>query len=101
MRYRKVPKIVEAMQVKDIISGTTWPYWLKQNIKSGKLHVGRQSVNVVIGQQVKIAGMADWIAYDSYQQMVYFVSKRTMETDYEPFPENKPAGDQGTHQRLA
>lgn len=95
MKFRKRPKLVEASQVKDIVSGTTWPYWLREAISAGKIHVQQDSVNVIVGRQIKVAWMDDWIAYDPQQQMVYCVSKRTMATDYEQLSEET---DQGTQQ---
>lgn len=92
MRFRKRPKVVEAIQVRDIISGATWPFWLIESMNAGKCTVEQDAVGVIISGKIKRAWMNDWIAYDSYQQMIYAVSQRTMASDYEAVPDDATSG---------
>ena len=83
MRFRKKPKLVEAVQVKDIIGGSPWPDWFQKALMDEKISVQKNSLTTHIGRQVKTAQALDWIAYDIAQEMVYVVTDRTLKADYE------------------
>lgn len=89
MRFRKRPKIVMAAQVKDILSGEAWPHWLQKAASAGKIHIEKHRVSIVIGEKIKTGRPDDWIAYDTEQQMVYHVSSRVMDMDYETIPDDE------------
>lgn len=83
MRFRKRPKIVEAIPVANILAGDRHPYWLTRGIRAGKVVIGPTSVNIIIARNVKHMIGQDWIAHDMVQDMVYGISRRTMAEDYE------------------
>jgi hypothetical protein len=83
MRFRKRPKVVEAIKIRDILAGDAWPPWLKRAVQDGKIHINNGAVMTIIGRQIKTARPDDWITYDMEQDMVYRVSGPTMESDYE------------------
>lgn len=83
MRLRKKPKLVDAVQVKDILANSPWPDWLQRAVTAGKITVQRECLTTHIGRQIKTAYATDWIAYDIAQQMVYCVTDRTIQSDYE------------------
>jgi len=82
MRFRKRPKIVEAMPVENILAGDRHPYWLTRSIKLGKVIITQYKVSVITLNQVKNM-TTGFIAWDPVQEMVYAVSRRTMQDDYE------------------
>lgn len=92
MRFRKRPKVVEAMRVADIVGGDAKPRWLTRAIQNGKIHIANGLVMTLIGRQIKTARAEDWITYDIEQDMVYRVSGPTMETDYEAIDHEIPHG---------
>lgn len=89
MRFKKRPKIVEAAQVKDILSGDAWPHWLQKAASAGKIHIEKERVSIVIGEKIKAGRPDDWIVYDTEQRMVYHVSSRVMDMDYEPLKDDQ------------
>ncbi len=92
MRFRKRPKVVEAMRVSDITAGNAQPRWLTRAVQDGKIHISNGCVMTLIGRQIKTARPEDWITYDTEQDMVYRVSGPTMETDYEVIDNEIPHG---------
>lgn len=89
MRFRKKPKLVDAIQVKEIIENSPWPDWLRKAISAGKISIQATSVTTHIGRQMKVAHALDWIAYDIAQEMVYCVTDRTLKADYDALPEKE------------
>lgn len=83
MRFRKRPKIVEAVSVQNILAGDKHPYWLTRAINSGKVHITKYKIMVVTPGQVRTIDASGWIAHDIVQDMVYTITRRTMEADYE------------------
>ncbi len=83
MRFRKRPKIVEAIPVANILGGDKHPYWLQRAIRAAKVVITEYNVTVIIAKQVKVMTRFDYIAYDTAQDMVYGISRRTMAEDYE------------------
>lgn len=90
MRFRKRPKIVEAVPVSNILAGDRHPYWLTRAVKAGKVHITQHKVLVVTANQAKNVDNNGWIAHDIVQDMVYGVSRRTMEADYEQIESSLP-----------
>lgn len=82
MRFRKRPKIVEAIPVDNILAGDRHPYWLTRSIKLGKIFIGEHTVTVATANQMKRM-TTGFIAWDPVQEMVYAISNRTMTEDYE------------------
>lgn len=83
MRFRKRPKIVEAVAVSNILAGDRHPYWLTRAVKAGKVHITEYKVLVMTANQAKNVDNNGFIAHDIVQDMVYGISRRTMEADYE------------------
>lgn len=82
MRFRKRPKIVEAIPVENILAGDKHPYWLTRSIKAGKVVITQYKVSVITTNQLK--NMTNgFLAWDPVQEMVYGISNRTMHNDYE------------------
>lgn len=84
MRFRKRPKIVDAVLVSDCLSGTKMPDWFIFRLRCGKLKIVDGGVNIIIGNSLKQMHPRDWIAYDLVQGIAYGISQRTMAEDYEP-----------------
>lgn len=82
MRFRKRPKIVEAIPVENILAGDRHPYWLTRSINVGKVFVSEHTVTVTTANQMKRMTRG-FIAWDPKQEMVYAISNRTMIEDYE------------------
>ena len=83
MRYRKRAKLVEAIQVCNVLNCDLKPLWLALAIERGKVVVHADTASIVIARQVKTLGSNDWVVYDTEQFMVYGVSRQTMKSDYE------------------
>lgn len=86
MRFRKRPKVVEAIPVENILAGDKHPYWLTRSLKLGKVHISEHSVTVTTANQMKRMTNG-FIAWDTKQEMVYAISNRTMAEDYEKLEE--------------
>lgn len=84
MRFRKRPKVVEAVAVSDALAGVPMPDWFMHRTRNGKLVITEYGIEIVIGSNTKYMSARDYIAYDLIQGVVYGVSQHTMAEDYEP-----------------
>lgn len=82
MRFRKRPKIVEAIPVENILAGDKHPYWLTRSIKIGRVFISQYKVTVTTATTMK-SMTNGFVAWDPVQEMVYGISQRTMKEDYE------------------
>lgn len=67
MRFRKRPKIIEAVAVCNILAGDKHPYWLTRSIKAGKIIITPHKISVLTMNQVKHMEGSGWIAWDTKQ----------------------------------